>query len=634
MVLFIVFLLVRQRSGGRRMGANLRQPADAVQAKPYETQAISLFFVSRAVYWPVRKPMSDLPRPIPIGRRPPEGADRLESWKEIAAYLGREVRTVQGWEKNEGLPVHRHQHAKQGSVYAFRPELDAWRDARRGVPGPAPVADEQAPPARKRRTTVLVAAGIAIGIVAGGFLWRERAAKPSGQALSSVVVLPFLDMSPQKDQEYFSDGLTEEIIDALSRVPNLRVVARTSAFAFKGKANDVRQIGRQLSVEAVLEGSVRKAGDDLRITAQLNRVSDGTHLWSRTYDRKLRDVFAVQQEISQSIARQLRAGDVPPASPAGNLEAYARYQEGLYFFNQHQVPESYWKAIERYQEAIRLDPQFARAYAAMAQAYAYLAENFAVWPKEVFPKAKEAAEKAVALDDNLAEAHTSRGVVKLDYEWDREGAQREFQRALELDPGSGWVRHWLAHTLETQGKLDEAMKEMRRALALDPLSIPIHWDIGNELLSAGRFDEAVKFLDHAEELFPGYPIIEWERGGANYLKGDRQTAIRIIETLLTQNPELTAAPAFLALKGVAAGWAGRRTEAQQILDQLEQIRKKQYVEPFMMLQLCSILGDHEKLMLWARRTYDDRSTMFLYGQMAAYFYDNDAGVKAYLAKTF
>src|SRR5215475_12748098 len=222
------------------------------------------------------------------------GDDRLDSWKEIAAYLGREVRTVQLWEKSEGLPIHRQQHAKQGSVYAFKSELDSWRESRK--------------PVEKSKPPIFMLAGIAAAIailVAGWFLLRRPA------PLSSVVVLPFVDFSPQHDQEYFSDGLTEEIIDALSRVPNLRVVARTSAFAFKGRPNDIREIGKQLSVDAVLEGSVRKNGDQLRITAQLNRVSDGTHLWSRTYDRQLRDVFAVQREISQAIANQLRAGEIP-----------------------------------------------------------------------------------------------------------------------------------------------------------------------------------------------------------------------------------------------------------------------------------------------------------------------------------
>ncbi|MBV8906271.1 MAG: hypothetical protein JOZ22_21750, partial [Acidobacteriia bacterium] len=265
--------------------------------------------------------------------------NRLESWKEIAGYLGREVRTVQLWEKNEGLPIHRHQHAKQGSVYAFKPELDAWKESRKVAPEePAPAVVQSPVKASRRKPIVLFggAAALVILAAAGLFVWRNRTAAPEGPALSSIVVLPFLDFSPQKDQEYFSDGLTEEIIDGLSRVPNLRVVARTSAFAFKGQAHDIRQIGHQLNVGAVLEGSVRKSGDQLRITAQLNRVADGMHLWSRTYDRQLRDVFALQQEISQSIANQLRAGNVPPRTGTTDLAAYDLYQEGLYFFNQHE----------------------------------------------------------------------------------------------------------------------------------------------------------------------------------------------------------------------------------------------------------------------------------------------------------
>jgi len=286
--------------------------------------------------------------------------DRLESWKEIAAYLGREVRTVQLWEKSEGLPVHRQQHAKQGSVYAFKPELDAWRAARKTAPV------EKIKP----RPILLwggIAAAVLLLIIGASFYFRK-----TPETISSIVVLPFVDFSPQHDQEYFSDGLTEEIIDALSRVPNLRVVARTSAFVFKGRNNDIREIGRQLNVGAVLEGSVRKDGDKLRITAQLNRASDGTHLWSRTYDRQLRDIFAVQRDISQAIANQLRAGPVPLRDSPRDLEAWRLYQEGHYFFNQFQVPESNYKAIERYQQAIAREPNFALAYAGMADAYAYL----------------------------------------------------------------------------------------------------------------------------------------------------------------------------------------------------------------------------------------------------------------------
>src|SRR5579872_2131910 len=529
-------------------------------------------------------PMSE---PVPIDRRSPPEVDRLDSWKEIAGYLGREVRTVQGWEKNEGLPIHRHQHARQGSVYAFKSELDAWREARKKIseePAPPP---EPVPVKAVRTGRLALLAGIAAVILAAGglFLWKNRSAPPAGPNLSSIVVLPFLDLSPQKDQEYFSDGLTEEIIDALSRVPNLRVVARTSAFSFKGTSNDVRQIGRQLNVDSVLEGSVRTAGDQLRITAQLNRVSDGTHLWSRTYDRQLRDVFAVQREISQAIASQLRAGNVPQRRGTTDLAAYDLYQEGLYFFNQHEIPESYWKAIDRYQRAIQRDPKFALAYAGMADAYAYLAENFAVWPKDVMPKARDAAQKALALDDSLAESHTSVGIVKLDYDWDPDGAQRELRRALDLNPGSGWVHHWYAHSLEAQGKLDDAMKEMRAALDLDPLSVVIYWDIGDELLMAKRYDEALTLLAKANDLFPNFPIILFEQAEAYYAKGDHAASERTMETFKSTHPEMAQDPTLLALMANAEARAGRRAEARQMLDQVEQFHRTRYVEPVMALEI-------------------------------------------------
>ena len=279
--------------------------------------------------------MPDSFEPVPVAQ-PASSADRLDSWKEIASYLGREVRTVQGWEKNEALPIHRHQHARQGTVYAFKPELDDWRETRRGLPAAAPFEDEEPandlaqdpqpkdkPDGQTRkipaRARLLAVAACVIAVLAAGiFLWKTRA--ESQETFSSIVVLPFLDLSPQKDQEYFSDGLTEELIDALSRVPNLHVVARTSAFSFKGKDSDIRKIGKQLNVGAVLEGSVRKSGDQLRITAQLCRVSDGYHFWSRTYDRQLADIFAVQREIAQAIAAQLRAGDVPVRETTRDLE--------------------------------------------------------------------------------------------------------------------------------------------------------------------------------------------------------------------------------------------------------------------------------------------------------------------------
>lgn len=541
---------------------------------------------------------------------PAPAGDRLDSWKEIAAYLGREVRTVQGWEKTEGLPVHRHQHARQGSVYAFRSELDSWREARREVP------DAGAPPVPKpRRILVAVVGTVVAALVLAAFLpgLVQRATGGGASQPTSVVVLPFLDLSPQKDQEYFSDGLTEELIDALTRVPNLRVVARTSAFVFKGKPADIRQIGKQLNVSAVLEGSVRKSGDQLRITAQLARVSDGYHLWSHTYDRRLRDVFAVQREISQSIASLLRAGSVPRVErPRRNLEAYRFYQEGRYFFNQFEPPESDRKAIDRYRQAIERDPQMAEAYAGMADAYAYLAENFVVAPNEVMPKARDAAERALALNDSSADAHVSLGIVKLDYDRDREVGQREFLRAIELNPGSAYAHHWYAHSLEAQGRLEEAMKEMRAALDMDPLSIPIHWDVASELLSAGRIDESLGQLKQAGDLFPNVPVFGFLEVQAYFNRGDRESARRVVDALKGGHTELPDDPLLLSTFGVEAVLEGRPEEARQVLDRMEALRARQYVDGFMAMPVCAALRDGKQLRLWLARANEERSSMFVY----------------------
>jgi len=574
-------------------------------------------------------------RPMPVPRRTDEREDRLDSWKEIAAYLGREVRTVQGWEKNEALPIHRHQHARLGSVYAFKPELDAWRESRKGVvESPTPIVEPIPKTANHRLVRTLVVVALLIPLAILGFVFSKfHNGGSATPGLSSVVVLPFLDLSPQKDQDYFSDGLTEEIIDALSRVPNLRVVARTSAFAFKGKANDIRQIGQQLNVNAVLEGSVRKDGDQLRITAQLNRVSDGTHLWSRTFDRQFRDIFAVQREISQSIADQLRAGQVPHREPTTNLEAYRLYQEGRYFFNQHVPPDSYRKAIERYQQAIDRDPKFALAYSGLADAYAYLAENMSVHPREAMPKAKEAAEKAVALDDSLGEAHTSLGIVKLDYEWDREGAQREFLRAMQLNPGSGYVRHWYAHSLEAQNRLPEAIKEMRAAHDLDPLSVVMYWDIGNELIWASKFDEALEHLKKASDLFPNHPILLIEQAEAYYGKHDLESERRALDSLKAVFSAMPQTPAaFLGYIGVGAAHEGRLNDARQVLDQLEQRRRTEYVEPVLVLYLCAALRDHKRFALWLERGQEERSALWVYLPLLKPTLAFDAEAEAQLAK--
>ena len=554
---------------------------------------------------------------------PPPGAspadDRLDSWKDIAAYLGREVRTAQLWEKNEGLPVHRHQHSRQGSVYAFRSELDAWRQIRASLPEPVPAGEpEPLPPASARplpaksqaRLRWAVVGLLLIAAATGGaYIWSARSTA-SGSGPSAVAVLPFVDMSAAKDQEYFSDGLTEEIIDALSRVPNLHVVARTSAFAYKGKNSDIRTIAQQLNVDAVLEGSVRKSGDQLRITAQLNRASDGFHYWSQTYDRPLKDVFGVQREISQAIANQLRAGKVSGRQPTSDLEAYRLYQEARYFFNQF-TGEAFHKAIDRYQQAIARDRQFALAYAGLADAYSYLAEFSESPPGEVMPKAREAAERAVALDASLGEAHTALGLVKLDYEWDRPAAEREFLRAGELNPSSSWVHHWLGHLREAQLRLDDATAEMQAAMKLDPLSEPLHWDLANDLLLGGRSAETRAMLNKAHELFPNNPAFVGFLATVDIRTGDLGGAESAIKMLSSGYPQ-TNPSYLLAEKGFLAAKQGHRADAEAALQKLEQLRRQEFVDGTSALEICVALGDRKCAMLWLGRMHDEHSANFVY----------------------
>jgi len=305
-------------------------------------------------------------------------------------------------------------------------------------------------------------------------------------------------------------------------------------------------------------------------------------------------------------------------------------EEGRYFFNKFEPPESNYKAIERYRQAIERDPGFAPAYAGLADAYAYLAENFVTAPREVMPKAREAAEKAVALDDSSAEAHTSLGIVKLDYDRDRDGAQREFVRAIQLNPGSGYAHHWYAHSLEAQGRLEPAMKEMRAALDLDPLSLPINWDIGSELLGAGRYDEALQHLQKATELFPNNPVLAFLELEAYFHKGDRERARRVVESLRASQPEMAKDPMFLSMTGIQAALEGRRGETRQILDRFERLRQTQYVDPFMAIPLCSALNDKKQLLLWLKRADEERSTMFVYLPMMKDLYGLDPATVAHL----
>lgn len=327
----------------------------------------------------------------------------------------------------------------------------------------------------------------------------------------TIAVLPFVDMSPQKDQEFFCDGVTEEIINALTGVKGLKVVSRTSAFQFKGQPYDIREIGRQLGVQTVLEGSVRKAGSRLRITVQHINVSDGYHLWSQRYDREMEDVFAIQDEIAQAVVDQLRhkmAVQQPQAvarKHTANVDAYECYLQGRYFLNQR-TEAALRKSLDCFRSATQKDPQYALAFAGLAEAYILLsAGGYLEEPQEeTLAKARQAAQRALELDANCSEAHVSMALVRFRADWDFEGAEREFLRALEINEGYASGHHHYAMLLAMILRLDEAVEQIERARELDPLSLIISTAVGRIYYFARRYEDAIAQGERTIALDPEF----------------------------------------------------------------------------------------------------------------------------------
>jgi serine/threonine protein kinase/Flp pilus assembly protein TadD len=369
------------------------------------------------------------------------------------------------------------------------------------------------PSSRKARMEVVAAVAV-LAIAAGAWLIGSRAkyAPSSGSAgTPSIAVMPFVNISSDKEQEYFSDGLAEELLNDLARIHGLRVAARTSSFQFKGKNEDIRTVAEKLNVSNILEGSVRKEGKKVRITAQLINASDGFHLWSETYDRDLNDVFAVQEDIARSVANSLKvkllgANPAAPSAETKNSEAYNAYLQGRYFFERRDR-ESLEKALGYYEQATKLDSSYAIAWAQIAWLRANQADRGYLPSKEAYQMARVAAEKALALDSNLAEANAALGWIKATYDWDWAGADACYQRALALEPGNAMVVRGAGGLAATLGRLDEALALHRRAVELDPLSAAARMNLGTYAYYAGQFDEAAAAFRKSLELSPAIPVV-------------------------------------------------------------------------------------------------------------------------------
>lgn len=424
----------------------------------------------------------------------------------------------------------------------------------------------------------------------------------------TVAVLPFVNASPDVENEYLSDGITDELIVALAKVEGLRVASRTSVFALKGKAQDVRAIGALLGASVVLEGTVRKAGERLRITAQLTSTDDGQLLWSQRYDRTLEDVFAIQDEIANTIVNTLRATtfaslETPVARRhTENVRAHSLYLRGRHAWNKRSQ-EAVFEAIDFFEQAIGEDPNYALAYTGLADSFALLLDYRSVPVQEWHERAKEYARKALALDESLAEAHTSLAWSMFIYDWDWEGAAQEFRRAIELDPRYATAHQWHAFSLASRGRLDEALLEGHVAQELDPGSVSIRRTLGWLYYYARRYPQARYHLARAIEMNPEAEETYRVLGLSLATEGDLPEAERVLRESITLRG---AGPYAVATLGYVLGRKGDREGALALVDDLEKRAASGYVSSVAFATLYLGLGDTEQALDWTERAREER----------------------------
>jgi TolB-like protein/class 3 adenylate cyclase/Flp pilus assembly protein TadD len=463
---------------------------------------------------------------------------------------------------------------------------------------------------------VLAATALAAVLAAWWVLWphppRAVSTPPSDAARApgknSVAVLPFVNMSSDKENEYFSDGITEDLITALSKVSGLRVAARTSSFAFKGKNEPIESIGAQLHVGAVLEGSVAKAGNQVRITAQLINVADGYHMWSDSYDRELQDIFAIRSQVAQTVANALQvtldAGERQTLAqkPTEDLEAYQLYMKGrhaIYTYGRDGLD----RGIRDLQQAIARDPGYALAHAGLAYYYV-VAADFLMPGREALPRAREAAEKALQLDPSLAEAHGWLGFVRWWYDRDYAGARREFQTAMTMQPGSPVAHASYGWYLVAAGQTDEGLAEARRAVELDPLSHETVTFLGFNLYFARRYDQAIEQLRLAVATDPDFYWSHVFLGRAYARAGEPAEAIAELRTarqLEPTNPEIDAA------MGRAQADTGEREEAEKVLADLRERLRHGFVSAYYPALVHVGLGQFDEAFDWLAKAEAERS---------------------------
>ena len=453
---------------------------------------------------------------------------------------------------------------------------------------------------------------ISAGLLSGGLFFLGRYTAPNENKIGnvpakSIAVLPFENLSRDPDNAYFAEGVQDEILTRLAKVADLKVISHTSTQRYKSSPNDLPQIAKELGVANILEGSVQKSKDQVRVNVQLINAATDAHLWADSFDRKLIDIFAVESEIAAKVADILKAkltGAEQHAismQPTRNTEAYQLYLKGRYFWNKRTGPDLQ-KAIDYFKQAIEKDPGYALAYVGLGDSYILLSGFGAAPPQNSFPLAEAAAKKALEIDDNLAEAHTTLGFILCVHHLNFADSIREFERAIALNPNYATAHHWFGDgPLLAVGQFDRAIAEGKRAVELDPLSVIITADLGADFLVARRYDEAIEQFHKAIDLDPRFYYAHWNLAQALEMKGDLRGAL----TEYKKAVELDDDPFVLALLGQGYAKVGQRDEAFKILAQLPQIAAHRYVPSYSFALLHMALGDKDKAIEWLERSYQD-----------------------------
>jgi len=473
------------------------------------------------------------------------------------------------------------------------------------------------PVPRKRSAPGLWMAAAVIAIGAGAWLasamWRS-------DPVSSLAVLPFLDLTPEHNYEFFSQGMAEEIIDALVQNDRLRVISRTSSFQYKGQDRDVRRIGRELNVDGVMEGSVRKDGNHLRITVQLNRTRDGSHLWSQSFDLPAEDLLAIQRKISASIAmrftaRNAQAARAHPVDP----ETYRMFLEARYLFNGAGTPDNMRDAVEAYRKVVARDDSYALAWAGLADAYTYLAIFRMGGAAQEYQEARDAAQRAVSLNPRLAEAHAALAGIYLAHDWDFGQAERESREAVSLSPGSSWAHHWMYHVHQVRGRLQEAQVELEKSLSLDPTAVILLSDQTEFAFYRDDWDETIRDAGRCLQFHSDEAGCAFFRSVAFLRKGDISAA----------RPTMELGPYFKPLRGAFEAVAsGQRDTTLRTLRQLAE--DPSINEPLVPATLYVLSGDWKAADQWLDRCYRARSPNMIFLHLVRDLQSDDPRYQAWL----